>query len=149
MNMPVYDPHSKSYFELTKLAHGGTYDRARRHAKRKSYKGARGRLAIIRSGETQRFLLETFDPPSETWIGLRMNCHGYSLHWVNGEQLDRHRDYTNWGRQWFSNEYQPCRHAGYAGVVIGYAPNNAYHWVAMEPGHGVGFLFIEYPTGQE
>ena len=50
---PVYNPESKSYFELLDGTHihgqGPTWEQAREMAAERSFGGAQGRLAIIRS----------------------------------------------------------------------------------------------------
>ena len=92
-NVPVYDPDSKSYFELVKIERGN-YEKSRKHATTKRHKRVRGRLAIIRSQKTGDFLVKTFKPPIETWIGLRMFCHRRILFWINGEKLKRKKEFS-------------------------------------------------------
>lgn len=148
----VYDPHSKSYFELVKRQAG--FSDAWQFARTRSFKGVRGHLATIRSRETWEFLLQTLRPRgNETWIGLRMACRGRTLIWVDGKKLDRRKDYANWGSAWhYKREYRPCKgRDAYGGVVLntlqraGYS-GKAIKWFVIEPGHGVMDMLIEYPT---
>lgn len=153
VDTPVYDPHSKSYFEL--VNQHLTYPEAKKYASTKVHRGVRGRLAIIRSRETQEFIVDTFKPDYEAWIGLRMYCHGRVLFWVDGTKLQRGKDYTNWGKAWhYKDKYQPCiGRSNFAGVTLaperqaGYS-GNRLRWYAIGPGHGVEYSIIEYPTGK-
>src|SRR5690242_10060017 len=80
-NTPVYDPASKSYWSLVDVHdrrvgyHAGYEWRdAAADAARSEYKGVHGRLAIVASAETHEFLLRTFRPTTDAWIGLRYMC---------------------------------------------------------------------------
>ena len=156
-NTPVYNPRSKSYFEMVAFGQKGqaspgrSYGGAMKFAARRKFKGVRGRLAIIRSKETQKFLIRTFKPRGETWIGLRMYCRGRVLFWVDGRRLDRSKDYRNWGRNWFKKGYYvPCNPSSsskYAGIILGNI-KGVVRWIAIEPAHYVRRGFIEYPTGR-
>ena len=152
-NFPVYDPSSKSYFELVEVKKG-TWPVARAFAMRQVFNGVRGRLAIIKSKDTQDFLVKTFRPPKEVWIGLRMFCFRRQFIWVTGERLDRRKDYQNWGREWhYRDRYTPCKggprtmNGQYAGITL--APfEGVVRWFAIQPQHAVNVAFIEYPTGR-
>src|SRR3546814_14120662 len=53
----------------------------------KAYKGVRGRLAVIDSAETHKFLLRAFDLDRRhisVWIGLRYWCSARLLQWEDG-----------------------------------------------------------------
>src|SRR5215469_10250438 len=66
LNTPVYDPASKSYFEMVDGAHGlvtgynayegPTWEQAEALAKQREYGGVHGRLAIVPDAETHEFL---------------------------------------------------------------------------------------------
>ncbi len=111
----------------------------------------RGRLAIVRSRETNDFILKTFKPPNETHIGLRMSCsEGFKLIWVDGKILSP-KDYQNWGRMWhYPNSYLPCRGANtrYGGVVYNRLEGRP-RWYVIAPGHATVAFLVEYPTGEE
>lgn len=153
-DVAVYDPYSKSYFELRHNPAGGrhvaNWSEADRIARSKSYKGVRGRLAIIRSREANDFILKTFKPPNETYIGLRMACsEGFKLIWVDGKILSR-KDYQNWGRMWhYPDAYLPCRgRAKYGGVVYNRLEGRP-RWYVIAPAHATVAFLVEYPTGKE
>ncbi len=157
-DVPVYDPYSKSYFELRNTPAGGgtrvaNWPTADRIARSKSYKGVRGRLAIIRSREANDFILKTFKPPNETYIGLRMACsEGFKLIWVDGKILSP-KDYQNWGRMWhYPDSYLPCRGDGinskFGGVVYNRLEGRP-RWYVIAPAHATVAFLVEYPTGKE
>lgn len=154
VNRPVYDPISKSYFELVETKGGLSYERAMRFARTKTFRNVRGRLAIIRSGETQKFLDRIFRPDGEAWFGLRLYCPGRVLFWTDGKTLKRGKDYVNWGPKWhYARNYLPCKPgAKYAGVTLSPADKAGYvgkglRWFAIAPRHAVAYSIIEYPTG--
>src|SRR3546814_21041878 len=85
---PIYDPHSKSYFQIfDDNVHPGNWEAARSRAGMKAYKGVRGRLAVIDSAETQKFLLRAFDLDRRhisVWIGLPTVSSARLLKWDDG-----------------------------------------------------------------
>ena len=63
---PVYNPASKSYFQLLKTTgKHGNWPASLEQAYRKTYKGVRGRLAVIDTPETHEFIMRNFDVSSE------------------------------------------------------------------------------------
>src|SRR5689334_8578707 len=85
---PVYDPATKSYFELLKVAeaaglktHELNWAEAQAYAARLSFKGATGRLAIVKHAETHALILKELRPSEYTWIGLRYFCDKRKLEW--------------------------------------------------------------------
>ena len=145
----VYDPHSKSYFGLYRIQ-SGSYENANNYARSRTFKGVRGRLAVVRSKETQNFIVRTFRPPDETWIGLRMFCQSRKLRWVTGEDLVRGKHFTNWGRRWhYDDKYPPCKGGGINSLFAGIALVRDYsvvRWWAIAPAHFTTSLLIEFPT---
>lgn len=157
VDVPIYDPHSKSYFKFvyTAGAKRGDYGALLVFARSQFFKGVRGRLAVIRSRETQDLINKVLRPPPETWIGLRMNCRGRKLYWVTGEKFDRKKDYTNWGQEWkYRDKYLICQPGyahidsrKYAGIaLVNYRGVN--RWWAIAPGHFTFKAIIEFPTGK-
>src|SRR4051812_26537568 len=75
---PIYNPSSKSYFQLfNDNENPGNWEAAQMRAESKTYKGVRGRLAVIDSAETHDFILRKFDLTKRNvavWIGLRYWC---------------------------------------------------------------------------
>ena len=87
---PVYNPETKSYFELrVDLPKPPDWNTAVRYARTRRYKGVRGRLAIIKDVQTHSFLQANFDTVGETWIGLRYFCSFRKLVWVDGTEQPR------------------------------------------------------------
>lgn len=157
VDVPIYDSHSKSYFKFvyTRGINKGGYGQMRAFARSQYFQGVRGRLAVIRSKETQELINKVIRPPSETWIGLRMSCRGRKLYWVTGEELDRRKDYTNWGREWeYRNNYKICLSSyahkdsrKYGGIaLVNY--RGVHRWWAIVPGHATFMAIIEFPTGR-
>lgn len=154
VNKPVFEPTSKSYFELAEIEGGLSYERAMRFARTKTFRNVRGRLAVIRSRQTQGFLDSIFRPDGEAWIGLRLYCPGRVLFWTDGKTLKRGKDYVNWGPNWhYVRNYIPCKPGEkYAGVTLSPVDKAGYvgkglRWFAIAPRHAVAYLIIEYPTG--
>ena len=153
-NTPIYDPATRSYFELIETRGGASYGRALRAARKRTYKGVRGRLAVIRSQTTQQLINRVFRPDGEAWIGLRLFCSRRVLLWSDGQRLDKREDYVNWGPQWhYASTYMPCKGRDkYAGVTLspirqaGYA-GTGLRWFAIAPRHAVSYSIIKYPTG--
>jgi hypothetical protein len=58
---PIYNPRTKSYFELqVDLPKPQQWQNAVRYARTKTFKGVRGRLAIVKDLETHSFLRANF-----------------------------------------------------------------------------------------
>jgi Lectin C-type domain len=163
-DVKVYNPETKSYFEMKQGKIVSAYQIAHNFAKSQFYKGARGRLAIIKSKRTQEFINRILRPPrkswGETWIGLRMTCRPRKLVWNTGEVLDREKDYSNWGKQWhYPDKFLPCTppnrgytgnnryNAIYAGIALR-TYKGILRWWAIAPAHFVSRALIEYPTGK-
>ena len=83
---PFLDPRTGSYFELrlNRIAHP-YWHLAKELAVEKTYKGRRGRLAVVKDPETLGFIREHFRFNEEAWIGLQFYCKFRKLVWVSGE----------------------------------------------------------------
>lgn len=157
LSTPVYNPDTKSYFELVPAPRGYSgrdrsfneipWQSAANVAAGRMHKGVRGRLAIVKSQATNDFLINTFKPESAAWIGLRFFCQVRRLMWVNGD-VHPTNAYANWGRSWQAAGDTPC------------APDHQFAPIALSPAQG-GWrwegrgqakefyaFFVEYPTGQ-
>ena len=97
---PIYNPHTKSYFELrTDLPYPSRWPDAVKHARAKTYKGVRGRLAIVRDVETHSFMKANFNLNRQAWIGMRFFCGVRKLVWVDGQEHAR-SSFKVWARSW-------------------------------------------------
>ena len=92
----VYNPETKSHFELVRNQQPGLSTRcrtcyefswavAKRLAQQRTFKGVRGRLAVVKSRQVNDFLRETFRPERAAWIGLRYLCRFNKLQWITSE----------------------------------------------------------------
>lgn len=167
INKPVYFPHSKSYFELVKTSPNAPvnsgigvleWQEAKALAERRTHKGAQGRLAIIKDGETNAFLRTTFRPEEAAWIGLRYWCAFGKLQWVTGDEHPL-TAYANWDVIWnrdaigrnAGNGQNPCpRDVRGAYLGVHYWPvNEGFYWNAHQAPKKFALFFVEYPTGSE
>jgi hypothetical protein len=175
-NTPVYNPESKSYFELftpSKNLHdiesgvgiyGLSWGVAKGLAEKQVFKGVRGRLAVVNTRQIHDFLKEKFHPTIAVWIGLRYWCKFRKLQWITGAAFDRQKDFSAWGDMWDQNAVHNYYYLGgtstpadcsatHAGLVnylgVHYWPmDEGFVWNAN--GHDKHFaaLFIEFPTGK-
>lgn len=155
LNEPIYHPGTKSYFELRNDNGtdyiGDRWQSAREKAAGLSYRGTRGRLAVIKSEETHLFLRRNFNLVEEAWIGLRYWCAFRKLQWVTGE-LHTRQDFNVWAGQWFRDANTKCG-AGTATspqsfMPVYYLPHN-FRWQASGPAKKFAYYFVEYPTGAQ
>jgi len=157
---PMYDPVSKSYFELHKVTREENprsaeypdlpFNMAEKFASQRMFKGVRGRLAIVKSNETHMFLMQNFQPDAHAWIGLRYYCKLRQLRWVNGEQVTR-GSFQAWDADWDQSGDAGCvKGPGQADwMPVCYSPTSAgFRWVAKGASKHYVAYFIEYPTGK-
>ena len=154
---PIYNPASKSYFQiLTHTSRKENWIFAHRTALSRFYKGARGRLAVIDRPETHQFILQNFDLKFPLWIGLRYWCSFRMLQW-NGLRPYSPSDsghFQAWHPQWYRNPQSICSpdlSGEKAYMPFYYEPlgrRNA-RWQASGPGKGFVRFLVEYPTGEE
>lgn len=160
-NKPMYDPASKSYFELARvtkqqaLAGSDTYalpwDKAVVAASGRVFKGKPGRLAIIRSQETHMFILQNLRPNAAAWIGLRYLCKTRELRWVNGERWQKGQ-FASWHDKWDHSGVAGCARGGGETdwMPIAYtAAGEGFRWFAIGGKKIYLYYIVEYPTGQE
>jgi hypothetical protein len=158
-NTPVYDPGSKSYFELVPVTtkQYATRDNpelnwrtAYQLAKQMEYNGVHGRLAVVSDLEVHEFLLRTFRPEHETWIGLRYLCGAHLLQDVTGRTLPR-GSFQAWDAQWNHSTGLGCNDrsnpADY--MTVYYAPTPlGMRWAAHTSAKAWSAYFVEFPTGK-
>jgi len=155
INTPVYDPVSKRYFALmhvdSKIEWDSQYDKVDQHARTLSYKGVRGRLAIVDSAEVHEFLLRTFKPNhyQPIWIGLKYLCKAKQLEWSDG-RLWKPGSFQDWDSAGWNQDVFTCHDAADPNdwAPVAYSPE-MHGWIAKGRGKGYYWYFVEYPTGQE
>ena len=155
---PVYNPSSKSYFQLfSDNLHPGGWEGARTRAGMKSFKGVRGRLAVIESAETHDFVVRVFNLTQNkfaVWIGLRYWCSAHLLQWVSGRPFSPSDPdhFKIWHTKWSRNSENDCSFAG--SKTLGYAPvyyttiGNVTRWQAVGASKAFSHYLVEYPTGK-
>jgi hypothetical protein len=155
---PVYNPNSKSYFQLfSDNQHPGSWGGAKTRAEMKSFKGVRGRLAVIDSAETHDFVLRTFKLTQnkfQVWIGLRYWCIAHLLQWESGPAFSPTDPghFKIWHTKWSRNSENDCSFA--ASKVAGFVPvyyvtiGNLTRWQAVGAAKNFEHYLVEYPTGK-
>lgn len=153
VDKPVYFPHTKSYFELAKAKKGQSvrgseapeiqWGRAQALAESRRFKGATGRLAIVKDAETQAFLMKTFRPERPSIIGLRYYCAYNRMLWANGEEHPR-EGFSNWGSPWRVG--YACQGPNSVAVVF-IEPAKNGQWLAHDQQKEFYTYFVEFPTG--
>ena len=150
---PVYNPHTKSYFELrgcTSGTCGFLWSEGDIVARSNVYNGVRGRMAIVRDQETHDFIDQHFKIQGIVWIGLRFICSARKLLWVDGE-IHKLSAFKVWHNPWYRSEAQRCSsRPSQQYMSIHYTTEGGHlQWQAAgfdKLGNGV---LIEYPTGKE
>jgi hypothetical protein len=157
---PVYNPDTKSYFELvcrgSGFESGVTWFAASVFARQKVFKDVHGRLAVVKTKQVNDFLLETFKPDRPAWIGLRYICAYRKLIWVTGD-LQPFDGWSNWAQPW--NLYgglsigvpRDCDAEGGGGYKpVHYWPaSEGFEWNANGASKAWTEYFVEYPTGKD
>jgi hypothetical protein len=156
---PFFNPSTKSYFQLfTDNENPGVWQAARKRAATKVYKGVRGRLAVIDSMETHKFILQSFGlnwREASVWIGLRYWCSARMLQWETGLPYSP-SDATHfrmWHTKWARADGEACgmeasKRSGFAPVYyrnIG----GTVRWQAVGAGKGFNAYLVEFVTDGE
>lgn len=156
---PIYNPASKSYFQLfDDNTYPGNWEAARNRAAMKAFKGVRGRLAVVDSPQTHEFLLRAFDLDRRklsVWIGLRYWCSARLLQWEDGRPFspsepDRFR---LWHAEWSRSDENACSLSRSA--KVGFAPvyyrtiGGLTRWQAVGAAKYFSYYLVEFPTGGE
>lgn len=146
---PKFYAMTKSYFELRFDNTKGTWQAAKNLAESKTYKGVRGRLAVVQDPEVHSFLRRNFKTNVESWIGLRYWCSFRKVQWVTGEVLKTNA-FAIWANPWDRRDIPFCEGAssradGYMPVY--YLPSNlGFRWQAVNSGKHFKQYFVEYPA---
>jgi len=155
---PIYDPASKSYFQLFDDNLKGHWVEAKALAATKFYKGVRGRLAVVDNAQTNEFILAHFDfnrGDASVWIGLRYWCSAHMLQWEGSLAYSPSdaNHFKLWHSSWSRDDYDPC--AMDASKRSGYAPvyyrniGGTVRWQAVGAGKGFREYLVEYVTHGE
>lgn len=159
-NTPVYNPQTRSYFELVPVSaaegDGGIagvlpgmyWSSAQAAAERRVFKGVHGRLAVVRDLQTTEWVEATFQPPSEIWIGLRYLCNIRQLQWSDGTYFKR-GDWQIWDRHWYQGiggTFCRSQEADWAGVTLD-RNGLGVHWVSWGFAKTFENYLVEFPTG--
>lgn len=156
---PVYDPSSKSYFQLfADNINPGTWEAAKTRAGSRSYKGVRGRLAVVGNYETHKFILRTFEltrREDAVWIGLRYWCSARLLQWEGNRPYSPSDPghFKMWHSQWSRADDQACSDT--RSGKLGFAPvsyrtiGSVTRWQAAGAAKFFNHYLVEYPTGEE
>jgi len=160
---PVYDPASKSYFEMvlirtTKYSYRNspdvTWEEAYKLARERVYKGVRGQLAVVDSLASHEFLARTFQADNLAWIGLRYWCENRKVQFVNGQYWSRGM-FSAWDQKWDQSgvkdpcgEYHSYRRHQYMPVAY-HSVGGGFRWAAFEWNKAFYAYFVQYSTGPE
>ena len=158
LNTPVYDPNAKSYFEMVDGSHGmvqgpvghegPNWREAYQLSQRRNFKGSPGRLAIVTSLETHEFLLRTFRPKTQVWIGLRYWCSTRKLQWSDGEMV-KPGSFQAWAKEWKQDVYACSSDGAGEFMPVAYSPLPTFAWIGKGWAKRFYYFFVEYPTGRE
>ena len=152
---PVYNPQTKSYFQLRADNYAGYWKDARDLARNQVFYGTRGRLAVVDSEQAHHFLLLHFNKTrEETWIGMYLDCKSQKLFWSTGKPVSR-AGFNAWHAQWYRNPQIVCSNRGFQGygtdkqfMPVYYTQlKNGFRWQASGPAKGFKSYFVEFPTG--
>ena len=170
-NEPIYNKATKSYFELynpnvktpgAKIAvynyhYQYHWEQAAAIAARKIYHGVHGRLAVIKTAATHRFIAKHFVLGEPAWIGLRYWCTYHKLQWVTGE-IHPLSAFQAWSSPWnvegearTGSRRSPGCEKGHKErfLPVHYWPTKqGFFWNANGYRKAFTSMFIEYPTGK-
>lgn len=146
---PIYNPQTKSWFELrVDLPTPSNWRSAVKFSRRHTFKGIRGRLATVKDLQTHSFLRANFDALGSTWIGLRYFCSFRKLVWADGTEHPR-KAFKMWAKKWYRTDVR-CGKQRIQYMPIYYLPSRfGFKWQASGPEKYFISYFVEYPTGAE
>ncbi|WP_299614801.1 C-type lectin domain-containing protein [Pelagibius sp.] len=153
---PIYNPASKSYFQLLTTTGGqGYWGSALEQARAQVFKGVRGRLAVVDTSETHEFIMKQFDMSNPIWIGLRYWCSFRMLEWVGLRPYSPTDPghFHQWHPQW-ARHGQGCVPGSsgpraYMGVYYQPLGKQTARWQAARAGKGFSLYLVEFPTGEK
>jgi hypothetical protein len=159
---PVYNPATKSYFELVRVTQAQqeahkvgmtpetSWDKAAKFAASRVYKNTKGRLAIVKDQDTHEFIMTNLRPNTYAFIGLRYFCKDRQLRWVNNE-VHPANGFKAWAPNWDQGDNKICVGSNtgpwWMGVVYS-SIGDGFRWVARGALKNWNLYIVEYPTGQ-
>ena len=155
----VYDPASKSYFQLHSFSlsesrggeANGNWNDAQRVANNLSFKGVSGRLAIVKTPEVHDFLLRNFRSigANVAWIGMKVDCKSMKAYWTDGTPVDK-QAFNAWDlKRWYRTNVNCMQNTSIAWMGVYYEPaEDGFRWQASGPQKAFRHMFVEYPTGK-
>jgi hypothetical protein len=158
---PVYNPDTKSYFELVRVTQAQqehhkvgmvpetSWDKAAAFAASRVYKDTKGRLAIVKDQATHEFVMTNLRPNSYAFIGLRYFCKERQLRWVNN-QVHPANGFKAWAPNWDQGDLKYCLESNPAHQWMGVVytgVNEGFRWVARGSLKNWNMYIVEYPTG--
>jgi hypothetical protein len=152
IGVPVYDPEAKRYFALMHIdtrPYGNQYPKVQIQAASQTFKGVKGRLAIVDTAEVHEFLLKTFRPNhyQAIWIGLRYLCRAKQLEWSDG-RLWKPGSFAAWDARGWNQDVFTCTKPDDPNdwAPVAYSPE-MQGWIAKGRDKGFPWYFLEFPTG--
>jgi len=149
----VYDPSSGSYFEYIRRGSrvSGNWASFRIVVNNRFHKGIRGRLAVIKTRTTHKFLQKNLGIKRQgagAWIGLRYHCASRKLIWITGEILRRGVDFEIWNRKlYYGAGGTICRNVPGLHLVAYYILDGMrLSWKLSGSAHAITGAVVEYPT---
>jgi hypothetical protein len=148
---PIYNAETNSYFQLFNHPNDAVnYNWAEANARaiRKSYKGKKGRLAIVKDRKTLEFVRENFPLTGETWIGAKLFCKYRMLMWVDGD-IQAPKSAGMWHRQWFRTRKINCDQGlsgRYMPIYLTKSGDGPALWQASGPAKSFKYYLVEYPA---
>lgn len=149
----LYDGNG-SYYQLvtdfSKDGSGATWEDARTLAAKRTYKGRKGRLAMMDSAALQQWVLSTFNLvergySGNTWIGIRYWCNFRKLTDINGATYS-FQSFNAWDSPWYRDGGTRCDtnpKLPYMGVYI---HGVASRWQAAGYLKRFPHYLVEYPA---
>ena len=162
LEIPVYFPHTQSYFELVPYKtddgrvdniYGKAWYHSNDNARRRAFHGVPGRLAVVRDEQTRVFLKDTFRSERPTWFGLRYWCNERRLEWVDGKNQGK-TDYQVWAANWDLFNFRQKGHceghnASLQFLGAFFTPvTEGFRWATHGSNKYYPRYFVEYPTGK-
>jgi hypothetical protein len=113
-----------------------------------TYKGRRGRLAIVDNGALYGWILEKFELVSrsteKTWIGLRYMCGSRALMWANGKEHP-HSAFSFWDYPWYRVDGIRCGKSKVPWMGV-YISGETSRWRAAGDKKIYSRYLVEYPA---